>query len=749
MKLKRVISLLLVFSLVLMISGYGNPVMAAKLPSAIWALFDEETALDSGGSASELIEVRLEIIGLFDDWSDTEQQKLDIVTPRYRKIAESYETLLQYDNAVAMLEKYIYYAGLQETYGTWNHDAVTWAESKLKSLNVSIDLFVETDMLDNAFYTGAKFEPVSGTYFGATYDRDDRVTAVNGYNTYEWSAVSQFFPKKNSAYLIYLEFGTDISSFSRYFEQAVAAGNGIEVAWNNNQTYSSMSQNSAYIRSTISYLDSLGVPIFLRYGAEMNIAEGFENSAQYVENFRYIANIVHNDTENIAMVWSVNDVTASDRTLDEYYPGDTYVDWVGISTYTYYYFGDKTDWGTQQDSIDTIYFTGSKANPLSKVKEVVDFVDGRKPIMISESGISHYSKIANEDMTDWAVIQLKRQYEYMSLVYPEIKAIFYFNVDADITSRHSYALYTNETMADTYNDLVADAQYLSDVGDSNATRYALVGSRTDKSVLVTGSTINMKTYAIIPDETEASISYKLDGSLLTTTKALPYAYTYNVKNISTGTHTMEVQLKKIDGTLIKTAIYTLIKDSEGVRIEEGTFASISFSDTSKHWSNTYVLEIAKRGIIVGSGGLYRPEDYISRAEMTSIISKLGDLPTDAAVSYSDVSSSAWYYKYVSGAQKYLTASGSLYEPTRNATREEIITALMKLKGYNTSSVTDSMRAQFKAAFNDAGDIKSEFLDYMILAVEYGIVGGYEDKTLRPANPMKRSEVAKVLQGVFY
>ncbi|KAI9310351.1 glycoside hydrolase superfamily [Obelidium mucronatum] len=111
-----------------------------------------------------------------------------------------------------------------------------------------------------------------------------------------------------------------------------------------------------------------GVPVFLRYGHEMNgnwIAYGMQ-PLQFIDSFRAMTNAVRAHTNMTAMVWAPNaglaypfgggiidlnqlpaaEFAALDTSgngvidyLDDpytpYYPGDEYVDWVGISLYYY------------------------------------------------------------------------------------------------------------------------------------------------------------------------------------------------------------------------------------------------------------------------------------------------------------------------------------------------------------------------------------------------------------------------------
>jgi len=151
-----------------------------------------------------------------------------------------------------------------------------------------------------------------------------------------------------------------------------------------NRVLKNIKSYESYIKATAGYLKELGIPVFLRFAGEMNIKDNCKDYNAYIEAFRYVSHIMKNNAPNVAMVWSPNDISAKDRSYDQYYPGDEYVDWIGISTYTSLYFQGKKDWDTQQDSIDSVYMTGEYANPLAKIKPIIEAYGHKKPIMISE-----------------------------------------------------------------------------------------------------------------------------------------------------------------------------------------------------------------------------------------------------------------------------------------------------------------------------------------------------------------------------
>lgn len=742
--MKKVTAIILAMLMIINVSMISSA--EQKLPSAFWGLTEKEVALEAAGDAEGLIANRLQIIDLFKTWDFESQQRLEIVSPRYQKIAKAYEALGRFDEAIPYLELYLENASILVEKGIWNADSINWASSKLKNLEFDIELYAKTTGTDNSTYYGAKFEPVSGIYFGSAYDTDP------GIKSYDWDLVKKLYPKDNAAYLIYLNWEDDIRAIEVHLKAAVKAGNAVQLAWNTYDTIPDIEASKAYIEDTAKYLNALDIPIFLRYACEMNVGENGKNPTIYVKNFRYVATIMKKLAPNVAMVWSPNDITDAARKLESYYPGDAYVDWVGISSYTTFYFGDKTDWGTLQDSIDSNFFTGENANPLSKIAEIVEKYGDRKPIMISETGVAHYSKVAKEDMTDWAKVQMNRLYGYMPILYPEVKGIYYFNVDTEqATKKSSYAFYTNAEIAKLYNELVSSPYYLSDIGGEAGYRYAQVGSIKDKSVSATNGSLELATYTIVPKTLDPKVSYILDGKTLSTMSTIPYAYTINPGTVTAGNHKLTIAVKSPEGITLKTRDYLLVKEGSTLKVEATELKDIAFSDIDKSWAKNMILEIGKRGIVNGNAGRFEPNNNITRAQIASIISNFVGNSRSASVSnsFADVASGKWFSDSVSVASKYLSGYGNLYYPDRDATREEFIKAVILLKGYSTNLLTLDEKAELAKKITDFNSVSTDHKDFMLLAVKYGIISGYEDGSVKPKNNITRAEATKVLYYTFF
>jgi hypothetical protein len=503
----------------------------AKIPGAFWSLAPlYQNAVDAN-DLDNIIIYGNKIIELFNGMEETEQV-LKIITPRFDKVARALESLGKFEDAVEAYKKYIPRA---EKLG-WK-DGVTYASSKINSLGFDIELYAKTHDLGNGLYFGSKHEPRAGVYFGSNYDTDPRI------GTYNWNDIKNYFPRKNSAYLIYLHWNEDIMSFDRYYQDAKENNIAIQLAWNIadesiDSVLKEITSYEAYIKATADYLGKLKIPIFLRFAGEMNIKDSCKDYNSYIEAFRYISGIMKDKAPNVAMVWSPNDISAKGRTYDQYYPGDEYVDWIGISTYTSLYFQGKKDWGSLQDNIDSVYMTGINANPLAKIKPVIDAYGSRKPIMLSETGIGHYAKLTGEDLSDWAAIQLRRLYIYGPMVYPQLKGIYYFNANNDIITRYDdYSLYGSPKLNTLYNELVGSDNFLPDINGKPGFRYEKVTEYSTGDLKIA-----LSAYTIVPKVQSPTVQYKLDGKVYAIKTAIPYSIELDLSVLSKGEHKLALEV---------------------------------------------------------------------------------------------------------------------------------------------------------------------------------------------------------------
>lgn len=174
-----------------------------------------------------------------------------------------------------------------------------------------------------------------------------------------------------------------------------------------------------------------------------------------------------------------------------------------------------------------------------------------------------------------------------------------------------------------------------------------------------------------------------------------------------------------------------------------------FSDVPKnHWAFSYIAEMVDKGVVSGyPDGLFRPGNLVKRGEFAKIMVNASGLKPTAALhtSFADVSLTDWYCPYIETAKTYLTGyivgGQTMYLPDIAALREDITVALVRLKGYDTSVADLGM---LQAMFSDYDGISAAAKPYVAVAVERGLVSGYEDGTFRAQKSITRAEAATLL-----
>lgn len=520
MRLKKVIVMLLLIAFMM-----PQSIFAAEYPQEIWAPLDSYTAALNGGDDAKIYEYGMQIINIMEGQPDS-QLKTDFLAGKYEQVSKCAERLGLYNEAITLYEKYLPYGEIMG----WT-DGVKYAQNKLYLLRSFLDLYIEDASYTPPYY-GAKFEPERGVLFGSVYDADPRIMDFDN------ELIKQYFPKQNSSWLMYLEFGEnprELGRYDRYLSRAEELGVTVEFAWNTYDSLANLDSYKSYITDVIDYLGSYNVPIFLRFGAEMNVGPNGTDPTAYVNAFRFVAEYAKTKS-NIAVVWSPSDISALDRSYASYYPGDEYVDWIGMSLYVAKYFEGTKDHGDQTDPINTYFVTDEYANPLMRVVDLMQFIESnniQKPVMISECGVSHYVRTENEDLTEWAKIQLSKMYSELLMRYPRIKLINYFNVQRE-NETNAYELFTSDPIYQLYNTLVENPYFLSSKDAKAPYAYRLFeGGEVGESFSVTA-------VGYYPKTLYNTVKFYLDGTLAGELGGAPY--TMRFSGVAPGAHTIKVEL---------------------------------------------------------------------------------------------------------------------------------------------------------------------------------------------------------------
>lgn len=188
---------------------------------------------------------------------------------------------------------------------------------------------------------------------------------------------------------------------------------------------------------------------------------------------------------------------------------------------------------------------------------------------------------------------------------------------------------------------------------------------------------------------------------------------------------------------------------------EATQSTVSFTDLpSTHWAYNYISEMVNRKVISGyPDAKFRPNNTITRAEFAKImITASGITPKKVNYSsFSDIEATNWASPFVESVKDYMTgyrtADGKyIFNPSAPATREDVAVALVKLKGYDASRLPD--QSTLEAMFKDYAGISESAKSYVALAVENGLVSGFQDETFRPQATITRAEATVMLWRAY-
>ncbi|KAJ3380431.1 hypothetical protein HDU84_005930 [Entophlyctis sp. JEL0112] len=160
---------------------------------------------------------------------------------------------------------------------------------------------------------------------------------------------------------------------------------------------------TALANQCLQIINSTGRNVFVRLGPEMN-GNWFSYGQQpekFIQLWQRVHTIINSIVPTVAMVWSPN-YNGPDNKLpyDAYWPGEDYVDWIGISMY---WKGSVTDYPWIHNTIAPENFAaqiidgqpGGEAFGESMYQEYA--VKYNKPFMISEAAAAFHMGILSSD----------------------------------------------------------------------------------------------------------------------------------------------------------------------------------------------------------------------------------------------------------------------------------------------------------------------------------------------------------------
>jgi len=138
----------------------------------------------------------------------------------------------------------------------------------------------------------------------------------------------------------------------------------------------------------------------------------------YILSWRHIYNIFSNksiDSTRLQWIWSVNHIDFGRYTAENYWIGDSYVDWIGVDGYNFGIYNGHP-WSWPNDVLDNMI-------------ERLHKISSTKPIAINEYGTSSLRQKGISDVqskTEW----LNQFCDYINN--SDIKIASYFNEDGNV-----------------------------------------------------------------------------------------------------------------------------------------------------------------------------------------------------------------------------------------------------------------------------------------------------------------------------
>lgn len=284
-------------------------------------------------------------------------------------------------------------------------------------------------------YNLSKYEPDKGCYLGAYILTD---TIVNSdINNFEEVA-----GKEHSMYIYNMKLGEPFPI--SWVLECYTNGKMPHIIMYPPDGYTPY--NKSLIDKCADEFGRLNIPIFLQLYP--NPQQYGTDATSYISFYREVKNVFNKKSPNTAFIWSVD---SNEEIYDSeiYYPGDAYTDWVGINIYKTMF--DK-EYEYSKDiwkNIDYFYYR----------------FQHRKPIMISQLGVSHYSTKNHTYETVKAANSIMEIYNRVQNEYPMIKGIVYMdysNIDRSPKSavRDDYSISGEKELIKAYRNAVGHNYFI-------------------------------------------------------------------------------------------------------------------------------------------------------------------------------------------------------------------------------------------------------------------------------------------------
>ena len=185
--------------------------------------------------------------------------------------------------------------------------------------------------------------------------------------------------------------------------------------------------------------------------------------------------------------------------------------------------------------------------------------------------------------------------------------------------------------------------------------------------------------------------------------------------------------------------------STAMTVSTAVPAFAAASDINGHWAQATIEAWQNEGRIGGyEDGTFRPDQSITRAEFVRLLNSAVSTQGSAAISFSDVSPSDWYYNDVAKAVGNNIASGfedGTFKPNETVTR-------MQAAVFISNALMLTSNEAGANGFTDAAQLPAWAKGAVGAVVAGGYMSGYPDGSFGGSRGMTRAEAVSTLDRVL-
>lgn len=597
-------------------------------------------------------------------------------------------------------------------------DMIKACQSRLELIDPQWGVYAVSNAQNNTY--GSSVAAGSGTYYGAIYGSENfsEKTITSYYVELETETSAKY-----TGLISNRDDGTRVLLINLNF-----TGEGNTARAIPGGTY----DNS--IRTTFQHLNTLKSSVVVRIGGEMDVWTNAVSPADFIRAYRHIADIARQEAPDVELIFSPNYVSSWNVNAEDYYPGDAYVDWVGVSLYYNYASsgGSASSW---------IEYSKSERfmDPLRSMERVYRIAEKHnKPVIVTEGGAMRNS--GNDGTGEaWTAAKTAKEYSTLNMVYPRVKAIVHFDRVAERGNdyRITGAVYNSTSKAMNENPALIQP------GQTSAGSWVpvtAVNEPAGDSLLIGSSGMTYKS-------TDMSAVYKLDNGNSVSGAGSPNHFRVDLSKMQKGSnHRLDVTLSDGKGYTVSKTYTIAYLDNGYVRCFEGWRPTV-FSDVK---DDTFYLDpvkwAVKNGITNGtSDTTFSPDEICSRGQVVTFLWRASGSPEPESLKdpagnpFRDVKESDYFYKAVLWAVEQGITNGTgdtTFSPGAECTRGHVVTFLWRAQKEPAPGSSSNPFADVKAG--------NYYYNAVLWAVEKSITNGTGEGTFSPDQFCTRGQIVTFL-----